>query len=86
MTIKKSACSGCYNNFYNQGGVDGKCKECFSLKRAKMVWCKVIPIDVYPREYYRYPKEQKPSCYHKQRCSTFTSESPYYHAKNGDYE
>lgn len=35
MTIKRSSCSGCYNNFYNNGGVDGKTKQCYHFKDAK---------------------------------------------------
>ena len=84
--MKKSNCSGCYNNFYNQGSVDGNTKECWMFKNAKMIWCKLIPNDVYPQEYWKYKKQRLPSCYRILGKHVFTSENKYYHAKKGDYK
>ncbi len=58
-------CSGCHDNFYNQGGVDGKCPGCWSLKDAKIIWRCMIHINVMPSEYHKYKKERMPSCYHR---------------------
>ena len=59
--MKKSNCSGCYNNIYN----GGMAEECWSFKSAKMIWRKEVHIDDVP------PWNQKarrfPSCYRKQR-------------------
>lgn len=77
-------CSGCYNDFYNDGGVDGNCKQCMQLKTAKIVWCKVISTDVRVCDYHRYPKVRRPSCYRKQRYVTLHSDDRYYRAKKGD--
>jgi hypothetical protein len=61
--MKKSDCSGCYNNVYNSGL--GDAKECWSFKDAKMILRKEVHVDKPP------PWAQKakmfPSCYKKPR-------------------
>ena len=51
---KKQFCNGCYNEFYNHGGVNGNTKECWSLKTAKKVKKKQVHInDVPPWKHQR---------------------------------
>lgn len=59
---KRKYCNGCRNNFYN-GNNDLGVEECWSLRDAKVVWKKRVPI------HQRPPWTQKAirvlSCYHK---------------------
>ncbi len=61
---KKQFCNGCYNEFYNHGGVNGNTKECWSLKTAKKVKKKQVHInDVPPWKHQRIVEIN--SCYSK---------------------
>jgi hypothetical protein len=82
--MNKAHCICCEDNFYN-GNNDLNVKECWRLKDAKMVWCKVISRDAYPRDYWKYPKQRKPDCYKKRGYTMFIKGSKYYDAKEGDY-
>lgn len=68
-------CIGCENNFYNNGGVNGMTKECWSLKNAKLIMRKKVHIDQTP------PWKQKPSkvlsCYHQKRCVFIEGDGQY---------
>jgi len=63
MTInKRRRCVGCHDNFYNGNNPLGVA-ECWSLKDAKVVWKKEVPISQVP------PWTQKArrflNCYHQ---------------------
>lgn len=60
---KKLMCVGCYNNFYNCGGVDGSTKECWSLSKAKVQMKKFVPIWMVPP--WTMPAQKTLSCFHK---------------------
>jgi hypothetical protein len=64
-TIKpnKSMCSGCYDNFYNCGGVNGSTKECWSFKTAKVV-DKIAYPNIHCNDSQREKYEKTLSCYH----------------------
>lgn len=63
--MDKSKCSGCYNDFYNYGCVNGGTKECWSLKTAKLIMRKEVHVDQMPP--YRQKSELLPSCFSRQR-------------------
>lgn len=61
---KKQFCGGCYNEFYNHGGVNGNTKECWGLKTAKKVKRKQVHInDVPPWKHQKIVEIN--SCYRK---------------------
>ena len=41
-------CTGCYNDFYNHGGVNGNTKECWLFEDAVIVKKKKVHIDQMP--------------------------------------
>lgn len=64
-TIKpsKSMCAGCYNNFYNLGGVSGSTKECWSFQDSKVV-DKIAYPNIYCNDSQRKKYKKTLSCYH----------------------
>lgn len=64
--IKKSDCHGCYKEFYNCGGVDGKTNKCWSFDGAAKSLGRIHSIDALP-ENYRGRFKLIPDCYRKQR-------------------
>jgi len=62
MTIRKTQCAGCRNNFYN-GNNNLSVKECWSFKGAKIV--SRIPVGHWENPpYLNKQKVQVPDCYH----------------------
>lgn len=61
--MKKSDCNGCYNNVYNNGA--GGSNECWSFKRAKMIFRKEVHVDQIPP--WNQKAKRFPDCYTKQR-------------------
>jgi len=60
--MNKKHCVGCYDDFYNHPGEHGA-KECWSLKAAKLIKRKRVPISQPPP--WNQPSEIAPSCYHE---------------------
>ena len=54
--MDKKYCSGCRNDFYNDKNPYG-IKECWHLKKAKVVWR--IPIGLWENPPYRNKKKQR---------------------------
>lgn len=55
-------CAGCRNNFYNNGGVNGGTKECWSLDGATLERKKEVHVSDQPP--WKHNKIKKvPSCY-----------------------
>ena len=71
--MKKSDCSGCYNDVYNHGC--GGAKECWSFKDAKIVWRKEIHVDQMPP--FKQKAKRLPSCYYRQRYVYFDPKRMY---------
>lgn len=66
--MDKSRCSGCDNDFYNHGGVNGGTNRCWSLDSAKLI--RVVELHVDDRPPFKPHKlktQWKPSCYRKAR-------------------
>jgi hypothetical protein len=63
--MDKKHCVGCYNDFYNYGGVNGNTKQCWMLKDAKLIKRKEVHIEQMPP--YNQKAEFFPNCYRKQR-------------------
>ena len=61
--MKKSNCSGCYNNDYNFGL--GGSKECWSFKTATLKLRKRVSVDQPPP--WKQKAEWYPSCYQQSR-------------------
>lgn len=59
---KSDRCQGCRDNFYNGNNPHG-IKECWSLKDAKVVWKKLVPIDLVPP--WNMKAERVLSCYRR---------------------
>ena len=60
MTMDRKFCSGCVNNFYN-GFNDLGVTTCWSLKTAKRIKRKKVPLNQVPP--WNQPAQMLPSCY-----------------------
>lgn len=59
----KSMCSGCRDDFYNRGGVNGQTKECWMFATAKVV-DKIAYPNIYCTASQRLKYKKTLSCYH----------------------
>ena len=62
--MDKKHCSGCSDNFYNQGN-NSQSGECWQLESAKRIMRKVVHIDQVPP--WNQKAEKLPDCYRKSR-------------------
>jgi len=58
--MKKTNCSGCEDNFYNNNN-PYNVKECFRFKDAKLVKRRKVPLSQPPP--WKQPLETVPECY-----------------------
>lgn len=66
--MDRSKCSGCDNDFYNHGGVNGGTAKCWSLADAKCEWKIELHVDAMPPyKKHQLKAKQIPSCYRKAR-------------------
>ena len=62
--IDKKHCSGCDNNFYNDNNPYGV-KECWCLKKAKLIMRKKVHVDQTPP--WKQKPTKMPDCYRQRR-------------------
>lgn len=60
--IKRSDCTGCYNEFYHNGGVSGNSKKCWSFDDASLSLGRPQHKDTMP-ENYRGRFKLIPDCF-----------------------
>ncbi len=64
MSMDKSKCVGCRDNFYNGNNSIGV-KECWMLKTAKIVSRFIIHINTPMNQKSGYIPVKRPNCYHE---------------------
>lgn len=69
--ISSSACAGCRDNFYNQGG-----QRCWSAESGKMITRYRIHFMTRPDEPGAYTKVRAPSCYRQSNNYVFHNTLP----------
>lgn len=63
MNIKY--CTGCDDDIYNHGGIDGNTEHCWNLEDAELTNVQEVHIDQLPP--YKQKPITKPDCYKKRQ-------------------
>lgn len=77
---KKSLCSGCRDNFYNQAG-NSNTGECWMLKTARV--CEKMIVGIWQNPPYKWLPQKTLSCHHREGGTTWISRDDCRLIENG---